>query len=240
MFTYKHWFLFLLSIILYSCTGSNDKAVIQTPKPTSIKVRSVAVPIQEEAGIKYKIYPFKKAKFTFSIFNSGMKTGTMTILIDDYGNLESKRSEKTNMDGSIVTIWSIKKGNDIFGVDINRREIIKAKLPGRKSATLKMDELERIHGSREAAESYLKEQGIQLLPDEEIKGYLCQVYQRENNGITLKKWVHKGVELQMAVSRTGSKEQITRKLLSVDFDPELKPDAFKLPIDYSLITAVSE
>ncbi|MCD4652925.1 hypothetical protein K8T06_03215 [bacterium] len=235
----RNWILLIALIVLSGCGGSKDT---DQPKPTITKptmVRSIASKVSTNTTSKFTVYPFKSARLSFNIFSPGVKCGTMEIIIDDFGHLESKRSEKLLTDGSKTTIWSIKRGLDFYSMDIVNKEVIEAKLPERKSATIDIQELVRIHGSEEGAEQYLKDQRIRILPNEEIHGYLCQVYEQEINEVMLTRWIHKGIEFRMAISRNASKQEITRELVSVEYDVVVDSSIFIYPENFALKNAVS-
>ncbi|MBN1296412.1 hypothetical protein JXA80_06505 [bacterium] len=230
----------LVLVSMWGCgSGDADRNLVKARIPTQVeRVVSVAVEVPSVVPEKVKVYPFKSGRFTFSIQGMGVREGTMELIIDEYGHWESKRSEKTLDDGSHVTIWSIKRGLELYSIDVRDREIIRARMQERQPAGIAMDQLIAQHGGEDAARRYLEANRIELLADEAIHGYSCQVVRKGTAESGITRWVYQGVELRMAVSRSGQDPVITRDLVSLELNVDVNPSAFEVPTDFYMQDAV--
>lgn len=231
----KTWIILICLLSVIGCTQQTEDVEEQTTATEERVVLppSKAYPVPENPG-KFTVYPFKSGTFAFTIHSPGVVKGTMSIFIDEHGHLETKRSYKTLEDGSEVSIWTIKRGLDIYSVQADTHDVINAKLPHRKSATLDLESLRAEHGSDEAVTAYLNEQGITLLPDETIMGYPCQVYSRKSSGVTITRWVHQGIEFQMAVESEKIPRMITRELIEARFNEQIPDQYFEFPENFEV------
>ena len=241
----KLWMLLCAAVLITGCRNAEDKVpekpvklptetVVQSSSPTQNTVQSVARQVDPNDTTPVKIYPFEHALFKFKIGGPGVKSGEMTFAIDDFGNLESKRSTKIKTSGRETETWTIKKSYNIYSLNTAVKEMVKTRMDQRISANIDLESLIQEHGSHDKATQYLSDTGITLLPDEELQGYLCQVYSQENPRFTLTRWVHQGVEIKMTVQFEDQEPVVTRELISVDFESEIPPELFELPEDYKL------
>ncbi len=113
-------------------------------------------------------------------------------------------------------------------------------MKSRQAAGIDMDALTTAHKSPEAVQKFLQESNTVILPDEIVAGYRCQVIRQDMKSYALFRWVYQGVELRMAVQFPGKEPEITRDLLSVDFDPVIPEGMFRIPDEYRVLTTLSE
>lgn len=183
------------------------------------------------------VYPFKSGTFTFKIIGSDGSERNLVMLVDDYGHFESKQSYIDN--GQTLVNWTVKRGLDLWHLDPETKEAILVVLEDRSASGIDMEPLIERHGSTEAAESFLIDSNIVLLPDETVQGYSCQVIQKDLGTYILIQWVHKGVDLQMAIRPPSSDELIiTRELISADFDTLISGNPFEIPENYTVRTTM--
>ncbi len=184
-----------------------------------------------------QVYPFKNGAFTFKIIGSDGSERNLVMLVDDYGHFESKKSFIDN--GQTLVNWTVKRGLDLWHLDPDTKEAILVVLEERSASGIDMEPLIDQFGSLEAAESFLIDSNITLLPDETVQGYLCQVAQKDLGSYTLIQWVYKGVDLQMAIRLPSSDELIiTRELISADFDTLISGNPFEIPVEYTVKTTM--
>ncbi len=183
------------------------------------------------------VYPFKSGEFTFKIIGSDGSERILVMLVDDYGHFESKQSF---IDGSQSLVnWTVKRGLDLWHLDPETKEAILVVLKERSASGIDMESLIERHGSLVAAESFLIDSNITLLPDETVQGYPCKVMQKDLGTYILIQWVHKGVDLQMAIRPPSSDELIiTRELISADFDAQISENHFEIPENYTVKTTM--
>lgn len=232
----KHIALLLVFFALAGCSPSDPPAPNEQPKivtESRSPATSVARPARDP-DTPVSIYPFKSGRFAFRIMGPDIESGTMTVIVDEHGNLESKRSEKIMKNGIPVEIWTIKKGYELYSISTDKQEVIVARLPERKSAAIDLEALIREHGSPEAADAYLNDRGIRLLPEETIHGYDCQVYEQTVNDVILTRWIHRGIELRMAYRRNGGPAITTRDLIHANFDENVDPGYFTIPSGFKV------
>lgn len=185
-----------------------------------------------------RIYPFRRAEFVFDISGPGIRSGRLTMTVDENGHFESKRSEKVDESGREITNWTIKRGMDLWHLDPVTKEAVLAVLGSRMPAGFDFQSMIMEFGTREAAVAKLAEDKIELLPDETVKGFECMVFQQDLGPYSMIRWVNQGVELRMAVVFPGKEPQITRELVSADFDPVIPDNLFEIPEDYSVLTTM--
>ncbi|HPQ39287.1 MAG TPA: hypothetical protein PLV45_02840 [bacterium] len=228
--------LFLIILFIAGCSrsgGDRPDTSSRADMPASTGCKSIARPAKDP-DTRVSIYPFKSGRFAFRVMGPDIESGTLTLIIDDYGHLESKRSIKTMTDGRNIEIWSIKKGLELYSIDLELKEVIVARLPERHSGSIDMDVLIREHGGRAAADAFLDSQGIRLLPDEDVQGYPCQVYQQIMDSVVLTRWVHRGVEFRMAYRRGDGPEIISREVITAEYDVEVPPEYFEYPGNFKV------
>lgn len=229
-------------MVLLSGCGGGAK-----PEPTVATVTSTAGgrfdELKHRNGLEtpetmVRLYAFRRAKFMFDITGAGNANGTLVMVLDAFGHFESKISTKTDRAGRRSGNWTIKRGLDLWHLDPATREATLVVMKERSAAGVDLAaEVSRL-GSEEAAREHFRGRGIEILPDEDVKGYRCQVIRQQMESHAMILWVYQGVELRMAVQFPGGEPQVTRELISADFDPPIPEGLFEIPADYSVLTTL--
>ncbi|MGB3975846.1 MAG: hypothetical protein WBM02_04595 [bacterium] len=229
-------YLTIITAFLVGCTSKD--ALDQDNSETNILLNQLKTRRGKDTPEDMiHVYPFRSGEFTFKIIGTDGSERNLVMLVDDYGHFESKKSYVNN--GQTLVNWTVKRGLDLWHLDPETKEAILVVLKERSASGIDMDALIEQHGSLVAAESFLIDSNITLLPDETVQGYPCQVIQKDLGTYTLIQWVHKGIDLQMAIRPPSSDELIiTRELISADFDAQISGNPFEIPENYTVKTTM--
>jgi hypothetical protein len=229
--------LFLLSLIttmLISCGKQDERDIIDNELAYQLRHRYG----QDDPASFVRIYPFKSARFSFNASGMGTPDRQIVIHIDEYGHFESQQS--IVKDSGNIYNWAIIRGMDLWHLDPDTETATLAVLDQRVASGFDMDALTRIHGSKEQAEQFLKQQDIRFLPDETIGEYSCRIILQQMGQYSLKRWIYQGIDLQMGILLPPNNDLIiTRELVSAVFDIPVDGDLFDIPDTFSIVSTVT-
>ncbi len=205
----------LVTLIMLSCQSGQPPA----EDTTQTKGSKGSSPQDKDAGAKFvkKFFQTKSAKIDFVY--SGIFEGKETFYFDDWGNTVVIVEDKTEFGNPVkqTVIWMDEQAT-IYKDDE------KTLWQGRMRP--KGTEPPAVAG---IAESQLSLVGYQRMPDEEIAGKRCTVY--ENSGLNVKYWLWQGIDLKI-INRSVGKAGYVREAVSVVENAGIPEDLLAIPEEY--------
>ena len=190
--------------------------------------------IQSKPKEPSPIYPFKSAVITY-FFEGGRNAteGTKTIYIDQWGKFQAEKIDSNLANDDRRVEWTITRDHVQYSFNEEDMRLVKTHLMERKPDGIDLDALAYEKGGLKEALVQLREEGTQILLDEQVAGYPCQVIdQKLTNVLHEKRWIYQGIALKRLRYLNmpnelveGLKEIATH----IEFDCPVELSVFELP-----------
>ncbi len=206
-------FYLIAMVACQSSPSSKDNAKqAETPKATTSQDKTVAMSLK-------KFFEFKSAKIDFTY--SGIFEGKETYYIDDWGNTVVMVQDKKEFGHAKnqTTIWKDEQTTIHNHLEKN---VWRGKLRPKDTEPPAVASI---------AEEQLEMVGYKKLPDEQIAGKTCTVY--ENSSLNVKYWLWKGIDLKI-INRSVGEVGYVREATSVEENVAIPQKLLTIPEEYSV------
>lgn len=209
-----HIFLSVCLIAVFACQSSpsSKEEAKQTENQPAVSAQNklAAEPIK-------KFFQFKSVRIDFVY--TGIFEGKDTYYIDDWGNTVVIVEDRKEL-GNQLKQTSIWKDEQTTIYNHLQKNVWRGKM--RMKAT-------EPPAVASIAESQLQTVGYKKMPDEQIAGKTCTVYDHSN--FKIKYWLWKGIDLKI-INRSVGTEGYVREAVNVVEDVAIPADLLAVPAGY--------
>ena len=203
----------------FACGNKKDSTNADQQKLTQ---QSVSKDVKTESPNKR--YGYESGIIVYKIKANRVQT-EKTVYFDNWGALEAHYTQgfssvggKEIMVGNDITIIN---EQGVFTYDLNEQTGTKSNIRPTQGM-MNYENMKKAMGEGNV-DDYLEQNNINKLPDEEIAGFTCEVYEMKN----IKTWAHEGIMLKME-TKMGPMSVIQE---ATKFQPDVPVDAatFRFP-----------
>jgi len=210
----------IMGFLVVGCGGPEEKLSSETSEKD--RLTQTTPPSRD-----FKTYLYKSGIITYEL--QGIPEGKETLYWDNWGmnTVRFMETWTSYAPGVIDTSIIIMDRDNTYTIDIGDKSGIVSRMRPKQV-------LDFSAGDSDMAEEEMRKHGIaggfEVLPEEEILGFPCQVARIEVMGNINMQWIHKGIMLKMETIRKKSGKLFSSQI-AVEFKPDTSVDisVFEIP-----------